>query len=336
MLNRLSFHRLALVTLLLFALISGGAGPARADALGDSLLAMRALDARVAEVGHRLARANADLCADRQWLPGFALHDLSQYGGDYREAAIRAFGLDRGTAVLAVVPDGPAARAGLRPDDVLVRIDGAPLPGDGAVDAGSFDRMEAILDAVEQAFEDGTALLEVRRGGGAAAEIAIQAERGCASRFQLIPSGRMNALADGRYVQLTTAIAAYAGDDTELAAIVAHEFAHNVLRHRRRLDEAGVARGILGNFGRNARLIRATEVEADRLSIYLLDRAGYDVEAPVRFWTRFGRRGLNFLGSATHPNWRRRVALFEAEIAAVRRARAAGTLPVPPAFGESP
>ena len=47
-------------------------------------------------------------------------------------------------------------------------------------------------------------------------------------------------------------------------------------RHRVRLDAARVSRGFLGNFGRNARLIRETEVEADRLSVYLLERAGYD------------------------------------------------------------
>ena len=76
-------------------------------------------------------------------------------------------------------------------------------------------------------------------------------------------------------------------------------------RHRVRLDAgAACARGFLGNFGRNARRIRETEVEADRLSVYLMERAGYDPEAAVRFWSRFGRRGLNFLGSPTHPNWR--------------------------------
>jgi predicted Zn-dependent protease len=146
----------------------------------------------------------------------------------------------------------------------------------------------------------------------------------------MIPSANLNAHADGRYVRLTTAMAAFAADDQELAWILAHEFAHNVLGHHDRLDAAEVARGFFGNFGRNARLIRETEIEADRMSIYLLDRAGFDPQASVRFCTRFGRRGLNFLGSSTHPNWRRRIELFRAEIEAVRRARAAGELPVPP------
>ena len=76
-------------------------------------------------------------------------------------------------------------------------------------------------------------------------------------------------------------------------------------------------------------LIRETEVEADRLSVYLMERAGYDPDSAVRFWTRFGRRGLNFLGSPTHPNWRRRIALFQSEIDRIRAARAAGQIPMP-------
>ena len=294
----------------------------------DSLLAMRVLDQRVATIGHRLAVANVELCATRQWLPGFAIHDLSQYGADYRREAIAAFGLDAGPGVLALVDGGPAARAGLRLDDILLTLDAQPLPRAEGDASRSFEQTERLLDAIERAFADGAAELRVRRQA-ATLTLPIAAEQGCASRFQVIPSRRLNALADGVYVQITTAIAGYASDDQELAAILAHEFAHNVLAHRRRLDEAGVERGFLGNFGRNARLIRGTEAEADRLSVYLLERAGYDPQAPIRFWSRFGRRGLNFLGSATHPNWRSRIALFETEIAAIRRMRAAGSVPVP-------
>jgi hypothetical protein len=60
-----------------------------------------------------------------------------------------------------------------------------------------------------------------------------------------------------------------------------------------------------------------------------MDRAGYDPTAAVRFWTRFGPRGLNFLGSPTHPNWRWRVQSFEAEIARIRAAQAAGRALMP-------
>ena len=312
------------------ALLCAMAWPASAqrDTAEQALLAMRALDRRVATVGHRLAVATLDLCATRAWLPGFAVHDLSQYGADFRPAAIRAFGLDAGPGVLALAAGGPAERAGLRADDILLALDGQPPPRGPPRRDRSFDAVELILAALDRAFADGSAEVEVRRGG-ARLTISIRAEQGCASRFQLIPGQSLNARADGRYVQVTAAIAEYVQDDAELAAVLAHEFAHNVLGHRVRLDEAQVARGFFGNFGRNARRIRETEVEADRLSVYLLERAGYDPEAAVRFWSRFGRRGLNFLGSPTHPDWRRRIEILQSEIQAIREARAAGRVPAP-------
>ena len=316
-------------------LAAPAAATAAPDAAEASLIAMRAQDQRIATIGYRLATGARGLCAHPEHLPGFEVHDLSQYGASFRPAAIRAFGLDAGPGVLALVPGGPAERAGLHLDDILISLDGRPLPhGDPGRDR-SFDRMAQILDALDAAFADGSAEVEVQRAGMRLA-LHIGTEPGCASRFQLIPSGRMNAEADGRYVQITTALAAYAADDAELASILAHEFAHNLLGHRVRLDAAHVSRGFFGNFGRNAAHIRDTEVEADRYSVYLMDRAGYDPEAAVRFWTRFGQHGLNFLGSPTHPNWRARIALFEAEIAAIRRARAQGREPVPPTFSPEP
>lgn len=314
-----------LIRLLAVLLLSAGPAaiaqpPAAAGA--ESLVAMRALDQRVAAIGHRLAVANLDWCAERSWLPGFVLHDLSQYGAEYRAAAILSFGLDAGPGVLALVPGGPADRAGLRTDDILLALDGQPLPRGTAERSGSFVQMERILTGLDAAFSDGRALLAVRRGGQALS-VEVVAERGCATRFQLVPGGRMNAQADGIYVQVTTALAQYASDESELAAVLAHELAHNVLGHRVRLNRAGVRRGVLANFGMNARRIRETEVEADRLSVWLMARAGYDPEAASRFWGRFGRRGFNLLGSPTHPNWRLRVQSFETEIAKIRAAQAA-------------
>ena len=317
--------------LLIAALMTFLPAPAAAvqDRTGEgALAAMRAQDLRVAVIGHRLALANLDRCAAQAWLPGLVIHDLSQYGAEFRPAAIRAFRLDAGPGVLALVPGGPAERAGVRLDDVLLAFDGRPVPQGTPGRSGSFAQMELILGALDTALADGRAALSVLRGSERLTH-EVRAARGCATRFQLVPGGRMNAQADGTYVQVTTRIAEYAEDDGELAAVLAHEFAHNVLGHRVRLNQAGVRRGVLANFGNNARRIRETEIEADRLSVYLMEQAGYDPAAAVRFWSRFGRRGFNFLGSPTHPNWRLRVQSFEAEIAKIRAARAAGRPPVP-------
>jgi hypothetical protein len=317
-----------LINLLILLFLPAGVAAAQPGQNADSLAAMRALDGRVAAIGHRLAVTSLDWCRERAWLPGFVIHDLSQYGAAYRVDAARTFGLDDGPGVLALVPGGPAAGAGLRTDDILLALDGRPVPRGTPGRDGSFEQMERILTALDEALVDGRVSLLVQRSGRRL-DIPVEAVRGCATRFQLVPGRRMNAQADGIYVQLTTALAQYATDDAELAAILAHEFAHNVLGHRVRLNEAGVRRGLLANFGMNARRIRETEIEADRLSVYLMERAGYDPLGAVRFWSRFGRRGFNFLGSPTHPNWRLRVRSFEEEIAKIRAARAAGRVPAP-------
>lgn len=316
--------------LALLLLASGGA--ARVQGAPDSdaaFAAERALEQRVATIAYRLATANLELCVRRGWLPGFVVQDLSQYRAGQRAAAIRAYRLDRGPGVLVLAPGGPAERVGLRPGDILVALDGEPLPG--SPPAG--DRrapIDRLVDRLDQAFADGRADLVVDRDG-TRASVTIAAVEGCASRFELVGDRGLRAWSDGRSVKVTIALALYAADDAELAAVLAHEFSHNVLAHQARLDAARAARGLFSNFGRSAQLTRETEDEADRFSVYLLDRAGYDPAAAVRFWSRFGPRGIRLPGDdPTHPGWRRRVAALEAEIATIRAARAAGRVPNPP------
>lgn len=299
------------------------AGDARADA---ALRRVQALDARLATVGHRLAIANLDLCPARQWRWGFTLADVAALEDAYRAAAIRAFGVESGLVVTALAGDGAAERAGLRAGDLILALDGtaaqATPASAGRQGARSTREMLAPLVA---AFADGSAAVEVLRGGERLT-LQIPAERSCATLFRGVASDSHRAWADGETVGVSTGLIEYAADDAELAAVVAHEFAHNILRHRVRLE--GVSRGFLG-IGRDNRRIRETEIEADRLSVYLMERAGYDPEAAIRFWRRFGPHPFNFLRVADHPGWRQRIRLFEAEIERIRAERAAGRAPFP-------
>lgn len=291
--------------------------------------AVRAVDARVTAVGHRLAVGSVALCANRAWLPGIALHHLAQYGPDERTELTRASGLGPRPAVLAVAADGGAAQAGLRADDEILALDGRAMPIAPLPARPDFAPVEAALDALDEAFADGAAAVEVLRAGRTLS-LTIRAERGCASRFLVVPSAQRSARADGRHVRVTGAMGEFARSDNDLAALLAHELAHNILEHRVRLDAAGVRRGFLRNFGRSARAFRIVEDEADRLSIYMLDRAGFDPGQAMSFWERFSQAGLNFIGSTTHGSWRTRLAAMREEVEAIRRARASGGTAVPP------
>ncbi len=318
-----------------FAVTLGMIGSAHALPVQDQislvepLRGLQALDQRVLSVGHRLSIAATDLCDGGVPIAGFLIHDLSQYPNSARADVRRVFDLDTSPQVLATAEGGAAVAAGLRSDDAIVAIEGKPVaPADDA--SNSYRRTAAVVDAIEVAIADGDIAVSVERSDGIR-EIGWRAERGCPSRFGTRTGQSLDALADGIEVQVNVALVEFAADDGELAAVVAHEFSHNLLRHRARLNAAGVNRGFFGQFGRSGRMVRMTEEEADRLSVYLVARAGYPVESLLGFWERFASRRSDFLRAPTHMGSRERLALFRDEIARLKERQAAG-LPLRPAF----
>ncbi|MDM7954951.1 M48 family metallopeptidase [Blastomonas sp.] len=279
---------------------------------------LRASDVRVLSVGYRLATANAPFCRSTENAGGLTLHHIGQYPD--AAAAKSSFGFARDYAVLALVGDGPAARAGVRADDAVVALNGAPF-GAAPAELEAIDQPEAYrpvawADAkLRSELSAGPVTLTVLRDGQTI-DFTLTGTPACRSRFELRPSGDYGASADGDIVGITVPMLDFMVDDDELAAILAHEMAHNLLEHRKRLNEAGVQRGLLQQIGRSARLTLATEIEADRLSIWLMANAGYDPGGAVRFWTRYGKqRGKGIFSAPTHYRWKKRVGLFEAEMA---------------------
>ena len=126
-----------------------------------------------------------------------------------------------------------------------------------------------------------------------------------------------DAQADGDLVQISSRFLETYPED-QVAAVVAHELSHNILRHRERLEARGVSFGMLSGLGSNVRYFRQTELQADILSVALLANAGYDPEAAVRFWRDFGpKRSGGILRGRSHPAWRDRVTTIEGAIAAL-------------------
>lgn len=285
--------------------------------LSGELALLRAEDLRLAVVGARLAAANRALCADRAPLFGMILHDLGQYPPGRRDAARTLFGLGEGIGVMAVLPGGPAERAGLRADDQILGLNDADLrrPAPARGEGASFDRMDAVLAQFAAAAVGGSLRLAVDRAGRKL-DVVLVPDSGCAADFVLLPSNRSNAWADGRYVVVTTHMLESVPDDDELAFVVAHELAHNILKHRDRLDAAGVPRGMFRTFGANAARVRATEGEADRFALTLMRNAGYRPAAALSFLARYAPTVPH---SATHAPARARIEALRQAIADMDR-----------------
>ena len=285
----------------------------------DNIAAYRALvaiDKRMITTGYRLASANAPFCKDKQYNPGWVLHSYRQYPD--RETAQAAFDFPLPVSIAALADGGPADKAGLRPGESISDLPGGIWWGAEQIKhKPSFELTGMMNNRLDTLFMRGEAVtLPIgKKSGEAERRVAIQPPAICASHFIISSNGKDDAGADGKYVRVSAALADYTPDGDEFAFIVAHEFAHNILQHRKRLDGMKVKRGIGRMFGKSRQAFLQAETEADQLSVWLMVNAGYDPNAAVRFWQRRGPdKDKGLLGDGTHNNWRERVKILQAEI----------------------
>jgi hypothetical protein len=257
----------------------------------SSLAGLRAADQRVADVAYRIVTANVALCADQAPQSGLLLQDTLEFSPHLRAAATAAFHLDERPTIEVVAAQSPAARAGLRPDDVVLAIDDQPLASPAPPAASGSDTRAATYALIEtaqahiaEALGGGGATITVRRGD-ATLRLGLVGAPGCAYDAQVLPGPGLTASADGRHVFISAALVSYARSDDMLALVLGHEFAHDVLRHRRRLDQIGYR--ALGELGSTPGSLKLAEKEADYVGLYLAARAGYDITQAPEFWRRF-------------------------------------------------
>lgn len=280
---------------------------------------VRALDMRLATIGYRIATANAHLCADLEPATGVQLHSIDQYPGVDRDRLQASFGFATRVAVGGVVSGSPAAAAGIVQNDSLARIGDQTIPPIFSAD----DRPRDPTALINRLYDDLAAgdphapmRFDVVRGDDRLA-VSVTPVPACRSRFEVDFASGLDAEADGRLVKLHAGFFDRYADEL-VAVVVAHELSHNILRHRVRLNDQGVSRGIFAGFGRNVRYFRQTEVEADILAVHLLANAGYDPILAGRFWRDYGPgASAGFLASRTHPGWRDRAARSDAEAARI-------------------
>jgi predicted Zn-dependent protease len=159
--------------------------------------------------------------------------------------------------------------------------------------------------------------------------------------FVVFKSDQLNAFAlpGGHVGAFDGMMRLVAGSDDELVAVVGHEVGHVLRRHSaqrlgtEQLSQLGVslaataaelggyadartAGTLLGagtQYGLLLPFSRSQELEADRIGLELMARAGYDPEAAIAFWRKMQAQGSGktpaFL--STHPSDAQRIARLE-------------------------
>jgi predicted Zn-dependent protease len=210
---------------------------------------------------------------------------------------------------MAVVEGSPAAEAGLLQDDQLVSVNGRLLAAAGSHLDGPPTR-EFVAGAEQIISEElgkGEIALRVT-GARGDRTVRFQADVGCAVNVELVSNDDVNAWADGKRVLVTAAILDECRSDADLALVIAHELAHNLLHH----GSATLLAESPESAPAAATMMSAREEAADELGVALATAAAYDLSGAEGLLVRLmAPRGSV---AATHPTIERRLALLKIAI----------------------
>lgn len=271
--------------------------PAPAAPEQSDLRTLVALQDRLYRVSAPLLVNNTDLCrGSARNLLGFTAKNRYSYSAELANAASSLLGLDDRLQVTGVLPGSGAARAGVKRGDFLVSVEDKPLP------QGENAERHAATVLAPLVTGRPNVKMSIQRDGSTLA-MTVPLTYACAFGVELGNTDNVTAYADGHRVLVTRGMMNAAASDDELAAVLAKEMSHNILSHARRMKMNATIGGIIDNLIRIhpdmstmvglsgvKPMTKEMDAMADRLSLYLLARAGYSVDNAVSFWERIGNQ----------------------------------------------
>ncbi|WP_236904408.1 M48 family metallopeptidase [Collimonas fungivorans] len=298
------------------------------------LKALIGLQDRLYDVAAPLLVNNALLCRNNaRNLLGFTAKTKYSYTSEFIEAA-SALGLSDQLQVTGVLAGSGAAKVGLQRGDLLVSIQDKPVP----VGADA-ERQTALLLGPLVNGRNSIKVIIARNGANQTLNIPLT--RACAFGIELGNTENVISYADGRRVLISSGMMKYTKNDDELALVIAKEMAHNTLTHPSRQRNTATMTGVIDNLIRlkpdTAALNGMAGVKpypqqldaaADKLSLYMVARAGYKVDDAAVFWQRlatsYPASVLNGY-TAIHPGTDYRLSAIQQAVSDIQAKQATGT-----------
>jgi hypothetical protein len=301
---------------------------------------------RVLTAGYKLTAAAQDLCGQNvTGAAGFFLWSARNFSGDDEKLARRAYDIHDGYSILAVMDGSPAGEAGLRAGDRLVSVDGVATP------EATKAALQSIHDHMKDAFQKKRTLSVNIMRDGVLHTMPLSLVPACDYQVSVVKSDAVNAYADGNEMFVTTGMMNFIRSDQELALVLGHELSHNFLGHLdAKLENSLVGAGagilldalVVAATGVNPGLYRtgqavgalaysvSFEQEADYAGLYVMRRAGYDIDGVAEFWRRMALdNSKQILNRTDHPATAERFVALEQAVREIRAKEAAHELLVP-------
>lgn len=276
---------------------------------------------------------NAPLCkGNARNLLGFTAKNKYSYSSEFADAAQR-MGYDDRLQVTGVLPGSGADRAGVQRGDILLKV------ADKTLQTG--------VDAERQAAN----VLGPLVGGRAPIKLTIlrqQAQQSlvvpmtlaCAFSIELGNSDNINSYGDGRRVLITRGMLGFVQSDNELAYLIAKEMAHNSLGHAIRQRMVATSGSVIDNLMRAEPDMTAAagnggirpypqelDAAADNLALYMLVRAGYNVDGYASFWQRLATQYPATVPNgytSLHPGITYRLSMIDKYLQTIKAKQTAG------------
>lgn len=301
---------------------------AKMAAAREELGQMVALQDRLYRIAAPLLINNADLCRSQaRNLLGFTAKNRYSYSGEYVDAATAVLNYGDRLEVASVLAGSGAAKAGLKQGDILLAAEGKELPRG----ANAETQAAGILGPL--ASSNKTLNLMVERKN-ANVPLKVPVTRACAFKIDIGNVDNINAYADGQRVLITRGMVNFAQTDEAIAYVLAKDMAHNILGHAATTRSAYTVASIIDNLVTirpdTSMLIGSAGVKpmpqeldgaADRLSLYMVARAGYSTAGARAFWqrltTQYPATVLNGY-TANHPSVNYRLSVIDKTVAEIR------------------
>ncbi len=300
--------------------------------------------ARLHRLSYPILKANADTCGKKVGKSlGIYTVSVRDFGEDNAQAA-EGVGIRKRPTVISVAAGSAAEQAGIRVDDILLQIGGTELP-----DNDDDGPMREALDSAAKSGE----MVSLRLARATKEhKIDVPFDIVCDYSFRVQEDDAINAFADGKRLIFTTGILRFAAKDEELAIIIGHELAHNVMGH---LDKkqgnaaiglvfdllfAGVGVNTQGAFSNMAGSVYSQEfeAEADYVGLYFVKRANMPIKNAPHFWRCMAVEhpgGIKDTLSSSHPATPKRFVALEETVKEIE-AKVADGRPLKPELGFQP
>ena len=306
--------------------------PSFRSAEQEALQTLVAQQDRLYRVAAPLLVNNTDLCRSQaRNLLGFTAKNKYSYSSEFVDTAQTILGLDERLQVTGVLAGSGAARAGVRRGDTLIAVEDKPMPeGENA------ERQAATILAPLVTGRSSVRMTVARNG--ATLTLTVPLTYACAFGVELGNTDNVTAYADGHRVLVTRGMMNATVSNEELAYVLAKEMAHNALMHASKQHMSATIGGIIDNLVRMhpdmstmvglsgiKPMPQQLDAMADKLSLYLLARAGYNIDYAIPFWKKIASQYpatmLNAY-TALHPATDYRIAAMEKALTDIKAKQA--------------